>query len=483
MTADDYPDLELLIDGDYIPSNSRNSRAVIDPATGRRIGSVPIATENDMDRAAEAAGRAFLTWRGVPAAERAALLHTIARLIRRDEQRLATILTLEQGKPLAQARFELQDTADTFDWMAEECRRAYGRIVPASRRRFDQFVRLEPVGAVAAFSPWNFPALLACRKVATALAAGCTVVLKPAEETPGIMVAIAHLCTEAGLPAGVLNLLFGVPAQISTRLVASSHIKKISFTGSVAVGRELAMQAGAVAKKITLELGGHAPVIVMNDVDLDAVVAQTVSAKFRNAGQICVSPTRFIVHEAVHDQFLQRLTDRAKCIRVGNGLDATVEMGPLANSRRVDAMREFCEDAVAHGAHVFAGGRPPKDCKEGFFWEPTVIGGLSARAKAMKTEPFGPLALVSKFEALPEAIANANALDLGLAAYAFTNSLSAAYEIEHGLEAGNVSMNTYVTSAPEMPFSGIKSSGLGAEMGIEGLRDHLQIKSVVRALP
>jgi succinate-semialdehyde dehydrogenase/glutarate-semialdehyde dehydrogenase len=480
MSVEAYPRLELLIDGEWITARSRRTQPVINPATGAHLADLPLATVEDIDRAAEAAARAFRSWRTVPAIERAAILQAIAGGIRRDEQRLATILTLEQGKRLSEALQEVRNTADTFEWMAEEGKRAYGRIVPARTRGTDQYVQLEPVGPVAALSPWNFPAVLASRKVATAIAAGCTVVLKPAEETPGIMVAIAQLCVEAGLPAGVLNVVYGVPAEVSSRLIASPHIRKISFTGSVPVGRQLAAQAGAVTKKITLELGGHAPVIVMDDVDVDRVVELTAAAKFRNAGQLCLCPTRFYVHEAVHDRFAERLAARASALRVGDGLDPQVEMGPLANARRVGAMHEFCEDAQAKGSRILAGGRAPRDLKAGFFWSPTVITDIPDHARAMTQEPFGPLALVSRFQRLDEVLERANALEFGLAAYAFTRSLNAAYEIEHGLEAGNVSINTFAVSAPEMPFSGVKSSGLGSEMGREGLLDHLHPKAVVR---
>ncbi|MBN9427127.1 MAG: NAD-dependent succinate-semialdehyde dehydrogenase [Burkholderiales bacterium] len=482
MSTQHYPRIGLLIDGEWIRGGARQTQAVINPATGEQLGEVPIATPDDIDRAADAASRAFPAWRRMPAIERAAVLQRIALAIRRHEERLATILTLEQGKRLTESLHEIRNTADTFEWMAEEGKRAYGRIVPARTPDTDQYVRLEPVGPVAAFSPWNFPAVLSSRKVATALAAGCPVVLKPAEETPGIMVAIAELCTEAGLLPGVLNLLYGVPATVSSRLIASPHIRKISFTGSVAVGHQLAAQAGASGKRITLELGGHAPVIVMDDVDVDRVIELTVAAKFRNAGQLCICPTRFYVHEAVHDRFAAQLTVQASKMRIGNGLDPAVDMGPLANERRVHAMRGFCDDAQARGARIQAGGHAPTDSQAGFFWTPTVITDIAEDAQAMTNEPFGPLALLCRFQRLEDALARANALDVGLAAYAFTRSLRAAHQIEHGLEAGNVSINTYATSAPEMPFAGIKNSGLGAEMGIEGLREHMHSKSVVRAI-
>jgi succinate-semialdehyde dehydrogenase/glutarate-semialdehyde dehydrogenase len=482
MALDAYPRLALLVDGEWIAGGGRRTQPVINPATGECLGHVPLANRADIEQAAAAAARAFRAWRAIPAIQRAATLLAIARCIRRDEDRLATILTLEQGKRLPEALQEIRNCADTFEWMAEEGKRAYGRIVPARTPGTDQYVRLEPVGPVAAFSPWNFPAVLACRKVATALAAGCTVVLKPAEETPGIMVAIAALCIEAGLPAGALNILYGVPADVSSQLIASPHIRKISFTGSIPVGQQLATQAGAVTKKITLELGGHAPVIVTEDVDVERVVELTAAAKFRNAGQLCICPTRFYVHEAVYEPFAQALAARAARMRVGNGLEPDVDMGPLANARRVAAMHAFCEDAQARGARMLAGGRAPREQKAGFFWSPTVIADIPDDAQAMTQEPFGPLALLTRFSRLEDALARANALDVGLAAYAFTRSLADAQAIEHGLEAGNVSINTFATSAPEMPFAGIKSSGLGAEMGCEGLADHMHLKSVVRTV-
>lgn len=477
----DYPALGLLINGEWIASG-RDTQPVIDPATGATFAHLPLATGADIDAAAHAAARAFPAWRRTPAVERARILLTAAALIRRDESRLAAIVTREQGKRLSEALQEVRNSADTFEWMAEEGKRTYGRTVPARVPDVDQVVHLEPVGPVAAFSPWNFPAVLASRKVATALAAGCTVVLKPAEETPGILIAIARLCQEAGLPNGVLNLLYGAPAEVSSRLIAHDAIRKISFTGSVAVGRHLAAQAAAVLKKATLELGGHAPVIVTGDVNVERVVELAIAAKFRNAGQLCICPTRFFVHDRVYDRFVSEFTVRAAALKVGSGFDQAVQVGPLANLRRVDAMRAFCDDAAQKGARIACGGRSPQGSVAGHFFEPTVIMDLPDDAQAMVQEPFGPLALMTRFSEIDEAIARANATEFGLAAYAFTRSLNDAYALEHGLEAGNVSLNTFSLSAPEMPFAGHKSSGLGSEMGQEGLRDHLHVKAVVRAL-
>ncbi|NUZ07707.1 NAD-dependent succinate-semialdehyde dehydrogenase [Piscinibacter koreensis] len=482
MTTQSYPPLALLIDGTWVAGGGRETRPVANPASAETFAELPIATLADIDAAGEAAARAFRSWRRVPAIERASLLLSIARLVRRDEARLSAILTREQGKRLPEALQEVRGSADTFEWMAEEGKRAYGRIVPARTPDTDQLVYVEPVGPVAAFSPWNFPAVLGARKVATALAAGCTVVLKPAEETPGIWVALAALCVEAGLPPGVLNLVYGVPAEVSSRLIANPRIRKISFTGSVAVGRHLAVQAAAVSKRATLELGGHAPVIVTGDVDVDRVVELTAAAKFRNAGQLCLCPTRFYVHDDVHDRFVARLGARAAALRVGDGADPATDMGPLASSRRVEAMRAFCADAVDRGGRVVSGGKVPAGRDAGWFWAPTVIADVPDDARAMVEEPFGPLALVSRYSRLDDAIERANSTEYGLAAYAFTRSLNDARAIEHGVEAGNVSINTFAVSAPEMPFSGVKSSGPGSEMGREGLLDHLHPKAVVRAL-
>ncbi len=470
--------LGLLIDGEWI-DGPREHRDVVDPATGEVIGHLPLATAADIDAAAAAAARAFRPWAERPAIERARLLQGVAALIRRDDRRLAVILTREQGKRLTESLQEVHNSADTFEWMAEEGKRVYGRTVPARQAGFDQIVRLEPVGPVAGFAPWNFPAVLASRKVATALAAGCTMVLKPAEETPGILVAIAQLCVEAGLPRGVLNLVYGEPAEVSSRLIADPAIRKISFTGSVPVGRQLAALAASHLKPATLELGGHAPVIVTGDVDVEHVLDLAVAAKYRNAGQLCICPTRFFVHERIYDRFAAGIAARAAALKVGSGFDPATQVGPLANARRVAAMHDFCVDASDRGARVLCGGDSPR--QPGHYFAPTVLADMTDEAQAMQREPFGPLALLTPFATLDEAIARANATEYGLAAYAFTRSLDEAQALEHGLQAGNVSLNTFALSAPEMPFSGHKSSGLGSEMGIEGLRDHLHVKAVVRA--
>jgi len=475
----DYPELALFIDGEWIGERPE-SGPVSEPATGREFARVPFATPDDVDRAAAAAARAFAGWRTTTALARGRILGRISELVRADAKRLATILTLEQGKTLTEAAGEIAATADTFEWLAEEGKRIYGRIVPSRFPGTSAQVTYEPVGVVAAFSPWNFPAVLAARKIATALAAGCTVVIKPAEETPGILVALARICQEAGVPDGALNVLYGVPADISTRLIRSPHVAKISFTGSVPVGRALSALAGAEMKRITLELGGHSPVLVFDDVDPDRVARLAVAAKFRNAGQICHAPTRFIVQSGVYDAFVESLARHAGALRVGNGLHAETQMGPLANARRTAAMDELTRDARAQGARVVCGGDSGA-AAGGFFWQPTVLADVPAAARVMREEPFGPLAPVARFNDTEDALARANAVDYGLASYAFTDSAKTVRRIADGIEAGSLSINTFAMSPPELPFGGIKQSGLGSEMGREGILEHVRGKAIVHA--
>lgn len=479
MNESFYPTLGLLINGEWVV-DGRATRPVYNPSRGAAIAAVPLATADDIDAAAASAHAAFLSWKKVSAYDRARVLAGVASRIRNAEESLGQIITLEQGKPMAESRAEIRSCADNFDWMAEEGKRLYGRLVPARMPGLTQYAKREPVGPVAGFSPWNFPASLACRKVATALAAGCSIVLKPAEEAPGIMVAIARICLDSGVPPGVFNLLFGNPAEVSTQLIGDARIKKISFTGSVPVGRHLANLAGAQMKKITLELGGHGPVIVMGDADVGKVADLTLAAKFRNAGQLCVCPTRFYVQSGSYDSFVAALSAGARSIRVGDGFDPNTQMGPLANARRVDSMDRLCNDALDRGAKLHCGGRRPDGLGDGYYWPPTVFSDVPAEALALNEEPFGPLVLVNRFDDIAEAIQQANSLDVGLASYAFTNSMRDAQLLEESLEAGNVCLNTFFLTPPELPFAGIKSSGFGAEMGQEGLIEHTHIKAVYR---
>jgi succinate-semialdehyde dehydrogenase / glutarate-semialdehyde dehydrogenase len=471
-----YDTLSLLIDGALLSGGGRATQPVLNPATGEMLGLLPHATTQDLDRALEAARHGFETWKNVSPYERARVLRRAADLIRERQEHIATQLTLEQGKPLAEARMEVGSAADLFDWNADEGRRSYGRLVPPRAKGHRQMVVREPVGPVAAFTPWNFPANLPARKISSALAAGCSCIIKPAEETPGTALAIARAVLDAGVPAGVLSVVFGVPAEISQYLIASPIIRKITFTGSTAVGKLLAKLAADGVKRTTMELGGHAPVVVFEDADPDKAAELSVTSKFRNAGQVCVSPTRFYVHESLHGRFVDRFTELARSLPVGPGLAPTSKMGPCANPRRIDAMESFISDARDRGARVTAGGS--RIGNEGFFWQPTVLADVPNEARIMSTEPFGPVAVINRFRGFDEVVEQANRLPYGLAAYAFTESERTATAIGDALETGLVGINTFQITVPETPFGGVKESGYGSEGGIEGLDAYLATKFI-----
>jgi succinate-semialdehyde dehydrogenase/glutarate-semialdehyde dehydrogenase len=411
--------------------------------------------------------------------DRYRILRKGAEILRGRADAIARILTLEQGKIIAEAKIEVVTSADILDWYAEEGRRAYGRIIPARMPGVRQMVIKEPVGIVAAFTPWNFPALTPMRKIAGALAAGCSIILKPSEETPGTAVEIARCLQEAGLPEGALNVVFGVPAEVSSYLIAHPKVRKISFTGSTAVGKQLMKLAADGMKRTTMELGGHAPVIVFDDVDAAAVAKITAAGKYRNAGQVCISPTRFFVHESKYKQFVDTFTEIASGLKLGDGLDPTTQMGPMANARRLEAMDMFVADAKARGAVVKTGGE--RAANQGFFYKPTVLVDVPAEARIMTEEPFGPLAPIVPFSSFEEVVERANGVDYGLAAYAFTNDEKRATAIADALQWGMVGVNSLAVSTPETPFGGIKDSGHGSEGGIEGLEAYLNIKFVSQA--
>lgn len=468
----------LHIAGRWRPAGGGETIPVENPATEEIIGEVAKAAPGDLDEAVDAARRGFAIWRRVPANERCRILRRAGALIAERTDEIGHLLTLEQGKPLDQARAEVASCVDLIDWAAEEARRAYGHVIPARGEGILQLALREPIGPVAAFSPWNFPLHLAVRKLAPALAAGCSVLLKAAEEAPASCAALVAAFADAGLPDGALNLLFGDPARISERLIADPVIRKISFTGSTAVGSKLAGLAGEHLKPITLELGGHAPVLVFADADLDKAVPLLCAQKFRNAGQICTSPTRFLVQQPVYEEFVGRFAQAASAITVGNGLDPASRMGPLANVRRLEAMERFVADALDHGASLRCGGR--RVANKGYFFEPTVLGEVPVEAQAMNEEPFGPLALMQPFEGIEDALAEANRLPYGLAAYAYTASGRTALAASEGLESGMVSINHHGIPVPEAPFGGVKDSGIGSEGGQEALEGFLIAKFVTR---
>jgi succinate-semialdehyde dehydrogenase/glutarate-semialdehyde dehydrogenase len=391
---------------------------------------------------------------------------------------IAPVMTREHGKPLAEARGEVVSGADIFDWFAEEARRTYGRVIPARSDVVQQFVVKEPVGPVAAFTPWNFPINQAARKVAAALAAGCSVILKGPEETPASCAALAQALADAGLPAGVLNLVFGMPADISSYLIPHKTIRKVSFTGSVPVGKHLAALAGQHMKRVTMELGGHSPAIVFADADVEVAAKILSSNKFRNAGQICVSPTRFLVHETLYEPFVDRFVAAAKAVKIGDGATAGVTMGPLATARRVEAMEGFIADAVGKGATVRTGGR--RIGNKGCFFEPTVLTDVPTDARVMNEEPFGPIALMLPFRTFEEAVAEANRLPYGLAAYAYTRSVKTAAAVAAAFESGTVSINHHGLAPIETPLGGVKDSGYGSEGGAEAIEAYLVTKFVTQ---
>lgn len=471
-----YPDTQLLIGGEWCDAVEGRTLPVLNPATGQTIGRVAHAGTIDLDRALAASLRGFDTWRYTPAIERSHVLRRAAQLMRERTDSIAHMLTLEQGKPLTEAMAETRMSADVIEWFAEEARRVYGRVVPARNLTVQQMVLREPVGPVVAFTPWNFPINQAVRKIAAALATGCSIIVKAPEETPAAPAALVRAFVDAGIPAGVISLVFGDPARISGHLIPHPVVRKVTFTGSTPVGKQLAALAGAHMKRVTMELGGHAPVIVAEDADIGLAVRASASAKFRNAGQICIAPTRFLVHDSVHDEFVRELVRHAQGLKLGNGMDQNTTLGPLANERRLAAMEEFTADAVQSGAHLAAGGN--RVGGQGNFFAPTVLTDVPLTARVFNDEPFGPMAAVRRFQSLDEAITEANRLPYGLAGYAFTRSLKNAHRLSQRLELGLLWINQPALAWPELPFGGVKDSGFGSEGGPEALEAYTTTKSV-----
>ena len=476
MLRTTYTDLKLFIGGEWLSGEGRHVEPVINPATEEVIGQLPHASTADLDRALEAARDSFPRWRALAPHERGKILRKAADLLRERTEHIARLATLEEGKTIAETRWEVSLSADIFDWYAEEGRRAYGRVLPQRASGVRMTVMKEPVGPVAAFAPWNFPIGNPARKIGAALGAGCPCILKPAEETPASALEVARALVDAGLPKGVLSVVFGVPSQVSTHLLQSPIIRAISFTGSTVVGKQLMKLAADGMKRTTMELGGHAPVLVFDDVDVDQVLDQSIIAKFRNAGQICVSPTRFYLHDKIYDRFVAGFTARAKALRVGDGSSDSTQMGPLAHPRRLAAMETLLADAQTRGARMQTGGA--RLGHKGYFWEPTVLSDVPNSARIMNEEPFGPVALLNRFSKFDEVIEQANRLPYGLAAYAFTNTARTVNLLGEQIEAGMIGINSFGISVPESPFGGVKESGHGSEEGIEGLEACLVTKFV-----
>jgi succinate-semialdehyde dehydrogenase/glutarate-semialdehyde dehydrogenase len=467
-------DLALFINGAWKLGEGRDMFPVVDPASGEAIAEVPLATPADLDEALDAADKGFALWRATPVETRAAVLKKTAALLRERAEGIAQLLTMEQGKPLAEARGEVASSAQLFDWCAEEASRIYGRTLvrPTGQRAL---VTRQPIGPVAAFSPWNFPVYLMAKKLAPALAVGCSVIAKPPEETPGCTGALVRCLLDAGIPAGVVQLVHGVPDEVSRHLLASPVIRKVSFTGSVPVGKHLMRLAADGLKRVTMELGGHAPVLVFEDCDLEKTLDMVVPQKFRNAGQVCVSPTRFYVQESIYQRFVDGFAARTHGVTTGHGLEADTKMGPLANMRRPGAIEALVEDAAAKGARVMAGG---KRGNAGYFFQPTLLADVPDSADIMNNEPFGPVAVAAPFRALEDAVTKANRLPFGLAAFAFTEGLRTANLLGDAVEAGMVGINTFAVSAADAPFGGVKDSGFGSEGGLEGMDSYLVTKAI-----
>jgi succinate-semialdehyde dehydrogenase/glutarate-semialdehyde dehydrogenase len=474
-----YRDVALFIDGAWTKAAAGRTLRVVNPATGDGIGTVAHAERPDLDRALEAADKGFRQWRKVSPFDRSKVMRKAAELLRERADAIAPLLTMEQGKPLSEAKGEVHAGADVIDWFAEEARRTYGRVIPARTGGVYQLVIKEPIGPVAAFTPWNFPINQVVRKLSCALAAGCSIIVKAPEETPASPAELIRCFADAGVPAGVMNLVYGVPAEISEYLIPHPIIRKISFTGSTTVGKQLAAMAGAHMKRVTMELGGHAPAIVFDDADVETASRLLATAKYRNAGQVCVSPTRMLVQLRIYDQFVDSFVQHAKAVRVGDGLEPGTTMGPLANTRRVTAMETFIGDACQKGAAVRAGGN--RMGNKGNFFEPTVVTDVPTDARVMNEEPFGPLAVILPFNAFEDAVSEANRLPYGLASYAYTRSARTAQAVASAVESGMISINHHGLAFPEVPFGGVKDSGYGSEGGLEAIENYLNTKFVSQA--
>lgn len=471
-----YENVKLYIGGKWLSSSDGRTGDVINPATGEKIGTVDLASRRDLEKAVDAAQEGFRAWSRISAFERSKIIRRAAALLRERLEAVATTLTTDAGKPLAEARLEINACADLLDWFAEEGRRAYGRVIPARSLSVQQLACKDPVGPAVGFTPWNFPASQIIRKLGPAVAAGCSIIIKGPEEAPGAAAALFRCLDDAGFPAGVVNLVFGVPAEVSEFLVPHPVIRKISFTGSVGVGKHLASLAGLHMKRVTMELGGHAPVIVADDADVEAATTALVASKFRNAGQVCISPTRFLLQDKVHDAFVDAFVRKAGSLKVDDGLAEGTQMGPLISHKRRAAVEGLIEDATAKGAKIALGGERMKN--RGFFFAPTVLTEMTTDMKAMNEEPFGPLALVRRFSDIDEALEEANRLPFGLGSYAWTRSAQTARRFAQGIQAGMVSINHIGLGLPETPYGGVKDSGYGYEGGIEALDGYLNTRFI-----
>ncbi|MEX3816507.1 NAD-dependent succinate-semialdehyde dehydrogenase [Paraburkholderia sp. BR13439] len=471
-----YQDVNLFIDGEWRRGALNQTLDVVNPATGERIGSVARAETQDVESAIQAAQKGFRDWSGISAFDRAKKMRRAAELLRERAEPIARLLTTEEGKPLAEARLEVNSCADLIEWFADEARRVYGRVIPGRNAAVLQTSLKEPVGPAIGFTPWNFPVSQVTRKLAPALAAGCSIIIKAPEETPASPAELIQCFHDAGVPAGTIGLLFGVPAEISEYAIPHAGIRKVSFTGSVPVGKQLAAMASRHMKRVTMELGGHAPVVICDDADLESAASLLAAAKFRNAGQVCIAPTRFLIDQRVYGAFCDKFGSKAAALKVGDGLEDGTTMGPLINERRLQSVAHLVEDAVGKGARVITGGK--RIVGKGYFFEPTVLADVTPEMAAMNDEPFGPVALLMPFKDLNDALNEANRLPFGLASYAWTRDSAKASTLFRGIEAGMVTINHLGLALPETPYGGVRDSGIGSEGGPEAVEAYLNTKFV-----
>jgi succinate-semialdehyde dehydrogenase/glutarate-semialdehyde dehydrogenase len=471
-----YSKFGQFIEGKWQSSTNKETYDVINPATEEIIGKASKAAPSDVEKALKSAEKGFEIWKKTPSWKRASIIRKIADLIRKKKEVLAKWLTLEVGKPLTEGLGEVSGAADIFEWNAEETKRIYGQTVESRFENTRMHVYYQPVGVVAALVPWNFPTVLASRKISTALAAGCSVICKPDVITPGCVMEMMDIMNEAGVPAGVVNLLSGDPASISSQLISSDIVKKVSITGSTRVGKLILKQAADKVQRVTMELSGHSPFIVFDDVDIQKVVEMAIAAKFRNNGQVCISPSRFYIHENKKDEFTKSFVEKTKKLKIGNGLDKDVQLGPMTTKKRLDEVEELVEKTKQEGAQILCGGKRPAGFNKGYFYEPTVFDNVKDNFTIMRQEPFGPLVPITTFKDYDEVIERANNNELGLASYVYTNSMEKAHKTSELMETGVVAVNTPIVAVAETPFGGIKQTGYGREGGSMGIKDYLNVK-------
>ena len=471
-----YEKFGQFIDGKWQKSENGETYDVINPATEEVLGKASKASENDVNKALKSAEKGLEVWRKTPPWERAKIIRKIADLMRERTEVLAKWLTLEVGKPLAEAAGEVGGAADIFEWNSEETKRIYGQIVESRFENTRMFIKYEPVGVVAALIPWNFPIVLASRKISTALAAGCSVICKPDVITPGSVMELMNIISDAGVPPGVVNLLSGDPAGISSQLISSDIIKKISITGSTRVGKLILKQAADKVQRVTMELSGHSPFIVFDDVDINKVTDMAITAKFRNNGQVCISPNRFYIHESKKDEFANMMVAKATKLKIGNGINKDTILGPLSTEKRLQEIEALVETTKKEGAKVLCGGRKPAGFNKGYYYEPTIFDNVKDDFTIMKQEPFGPLVPILTFKDTEEVIKRANDNDLGLASYVYTNSLERAHKVSEQMETGTCAVNTPAIAFAETPFGGMKQTGYGREGGSMAIKDYLNVK-------